>query len=105
MAVGAVYSYVLLSAADPAMVDLQSVRTNRTTPDCDWYFAHGYDQTIKLLPSIDHRPAPDAQHFVLQVRSFVVVIVITMPYDVARLTPAPHHPWISGRQQHLSLLW
>jgi hypothetical protein len=67
MAVGTVYSYVLVGAADSAM--------------------------------------QDAQHFVLQVRSFVVVIVITMPYDVARLTPAPRHPWISGRQPHLSLLW
>ncbi len=74
-------------------------------PDFDWYFAHGYDQTIKLLPSIDHRPAPDAQHFVPQVRSFVVVIVTTMPYYVARLTTDPRHPWISGRQPHLSLLW
>jgi hypothetical protein len=61
MAVGTVCSYVLVGAADPAMVDLLSVRTNRTTPDFDWYFAHGYDQTIKLLPSIDHRPAPDAR--------------------------------------------
>jgi hypothetical protein len=89
MAVGTVHSYVLVGAADPAMVDLLSVRTNRTTPDFDWYFAHGYDQTIKLLPSIDHRPAPDAQHFALQVRSFVVVFVTTMPYYVARLSTGP----------------
>jgi hypothetical protein len=42
--------------------------------DFGWYFAHGYDRRTKILPSIDDRPIPDAQHLVLQALSLVVAI-------------------------------
>jgi hypothetical protein len=38
------------------------------------YVTHGYDRTLKILPSINDRPIPDAQHLVLQALSRVVAI-------------------------------
>jgi hypothetical protein len=78
MVVGTVPSSVLAGAADLAMVDPYLFEPTGLHQDFDWYFAHGYDQTINLFPSIDHRPAPDAQHLVLQALSLAVVIVTTI---------------------------
>ena len=46
--------------------------------DFGWYFAHGYDRTIKILPEIGDRPIPDAQHLVLQGLALVVAIAATV---------------------------
>lgn len=41
--------------------------------DFSWHAAHGYDRTLKLLPVVEGRPVPDAQHLVLQLISLVVM--------------------------------
>jgi len=45
----------------------------------DWYHAHGYDKTIKLLPRVDnHVVVVDAQHNVLQVLTLATAIAVTI---------------------------
>lgn len=40
----------------------------------DWYFAHGYSETLKVLPPIPgHDVTPDLQHNILQLLSLSVV--------------------------------
>ena len=46
--------------------------------DFGWYFANGYDRTIKILPEIDDRLIPDAQHLVLQALSLIVAMAATV---------------------------
>jgi hypothetical protein len=46
--------------------------------DFGWYFANGCDRITKILPEIDDRPIPDAQHLVLQTLSLIVAMAATV---------------------------
>ncbi|MGZ3266043.1 MAG: hypothetical protein ACXWI4_10130, partial [Croceibacterium sp.] len=59
MLVGTVHSYVWLALQIrqwwiPYLFGPTALRR-----DFGWYFANGYDRTIKILPEIDDRPIPD----------------------------------------------
>lgn len=45
----------------------------------DWYFAHGYAETMKILPAISgHAVTPDLQHNILQLLSLLIVFSSVM---------------------------
>lgn len=47
----------------------------------DWYFEHGYTETIKILPAISgHAVTPDLQHNILQLLSATVLFTAVMAY-------------------------
>jgi hypothetical protein len=78
MVVGAVHSYVWLALQIgqwwiPCLFG--PIALHR---EFGWYVTHGYDRTIKILPSIDDRPIPDAQHLVLQALSLAVAIAASV---------------------------
>jgi hypothetical protein len=77
MLIGAVHSYVWLALQIRQWWIPYLFGPTALHRDFEWYYAHGYDRTIKILPSMDTRPIPDAQHLVLQALSLVVVITAT----------------------------
>jgi hypothetical protein len=46
--------------------------------DFSWYYAHGYTETLKVLPPRGDHPIPDLQHLILQLLSLVVVVTATV---------------------------
>ncbi|MGZ3271901.1 MAG: hypothetical protein ACXU71_13130 [Croceibacterium sp.] len=68
MLVGTVHSYVWLALQIRQWWIPYLFGPTALHRDFGWYFANGYDRTIKILPEIDDRPIPDAQHLVLQAR-------------------------------------
>jgi len=48
--------------------------------DTSWYVNGGYDETLKLLPSLGTGVIPDAQHNVLQLLSLIVIITTYMAF-------------------------
>ena len=77
MLVGTVHSYVWLALQIRQWWIPYLLGRTAVHREFDWYVAHGYDRTIRLLPRIADHPTPDAQHLVLQVLSIVVVICAT----------------------------
>ena len=78
MVIGAVHSYVWLALQICQWWVPYLFGPTLLHRDFRWYYAHGYDGTIKILPGIDNRPIPDAQHLVLQALSLIVAITATM---------------------------
>ena len=78
MVVGAVHSYVWLVLQIRQWWLPYLFGSTALHRDFAWYFAHGYDRTIKILPGVGDRPIPDAQHLVLQGLSLVVAIAATV---------------------------
>jgi hypothetical protein len=78
MVIGAVHSYVWLALQIREWWIPYLFGRTALHRDFGWYCAHGYDRTTKILPSIDDRPIPDAQHLVLQALSLVVAITATI---------------------------
>jgi len=54
----------------------------------DWYVAHGYEATLKILPVLPNRPTPDLQHNVLQLLSLAVVVSLTRLAMMKPVAPA-----------------
>lgn len=78
MVVGAVHSYVWLMLQIRQWWIPYLLGPTALHRDLGWYVAHGYDRTSKVLPGIDDRPIPDAQHLVLQALSLVVAVAATI---------------------------
>ena len=78
MVVGAVHSYAWLALQIRQWWIPYLFGPTALHREFGWYVTHGYDRTIKILPSIDDRPIPDAQHLVLQALSLVVAIAATV---------------------------
>jgi hypothetical protein len=78
MVVGTVHSYVWLALQIRQWWIPYLFGPTHLHRDFQWYVAQGYDRTIKILPAVEDRPAPDAQHLVLQALSLVVAIAATV---------------------------
>jgi hypothetical protein len=78
MLIGAVHSYVWLGLQIRQWWIPYPFGPTPLHSDFSWYFEHGYTETIKFLPSIPGRPAPDAEHVVQQLLLLFVVIATTM---------------------------
>jgi len=78
MVVGTIHSYVWLALQVRQWWVPYLFGPTLLHGDFQWYVAHGYDRTIKILPSIEDRPTPDAQHLVLQALSIIVAITATV---------------------------
>ena len=77
MIIGTVHSYVWLALQIRQWWIPYLFGPTLLHRDFHWYVAHGYDRTIRIVPAVEDRPTPDAQHLVLQALSFVVVVATT----------------------------
>jgi hypothetical protein len=58
MVIGAVHSYVWLALQLRQWWIPYLLGPTALHRDFEWYYAHGYDRTIKILPNVDNRPFP-----------------------------------------------
>ena len=49
-----------------------------------WYVAHGYTETLRILPRRGARPTPDLQHMTLQMLSLVAAVLTVRAYVQSR---------------------
>jgi hypothetical protein len=78
MLVGIVYAYVWLLLQIRQWWILYLFGPTSLHRDFSWYYAHGYAETIKVLPPIADHPIPDLQHMVLQLLSLTVAVTATV---------------------------
>jgi hypothetical protein len=78
MLVGMVHSYIWLALQIRQWWVPYLFGATPLHRDLSWYAAGGYTETLRILPLIGDRPAPDAQHLVLELISLGVVLVTTV---------------------------
>jgi hypothetical protein len=52
--------------------------------DFGWYVAHGYTETLRILPRRGARPTPDLQHMTLQMLSLIAAVLTVRAYVRSR---------------------